>query len=212
MYVSIRRPHDQAVRMHMLIDKYLTVYEAVERHELIVPVGSAEVYAAIRKADFGEVLPIRWLLWLRSLPAAFAGRKEKQRLAQSRYILTLDTFLSHGFHLLAEKPGEEILIGLVGRFWTPTAELEATDPILFRRSLGPGKAQAAWNFTVHEISPGRTVLATETRVHCSDADSLRSFRRYWFAIRPFSGLMRRLMLRAIRQTCMHAYMGRAVHP
>lgn len=188
----------------MLIDDYLPVYEAAERHEVIVPFEASAVYDAIRKADFGEVLPIRWLLWLRFLPAAFSGSKGKQRPARSRYTLTLDTFLGNGFHLLAETPGEEILIGLVGRFWTLSGELEPTDPVRFRQPLPPDRAQAAWNFTVRELSQGRTLLATETRIHCSDLSSLRNFRRYWHLIRPFSGFMRRLMLRSIRWTCTKA--------
>lgn len=57
----------------MLIDEYLPVYEASERHELIVAAEPATVYAAIRKADFGQVLPIRWLLWLRFLPARLSA-------------------------------------------------------------------------------------------------------------------------------------------
>ena len=45
-----------------------------------------------------------------------------------------------------------------------------------------------------------SLVATETRVRCTDAASLRSFRRYWRVIRPFSGLVRREALRAIRRT------------
>ena len=32
---------------------------------------------------------------------------------------------------------------------------------------------------------------------CADAASLRSFRRYWVVVGPFSGLIRTLMLRSI---------------
>ena len=43
-------------------------------------------------------------------------------------------------------------------------------------------------------------MSTETRVLCADAAALRSFRRYWLVVGPFSGLIRILMLRAIAAT------------
>jgi hypothetical protein len=42
-------------------------------------------------------------------------------------------------------------------------------------------------------------LSTETRVHVADPAARRKFRRYWFVIRPFSGLIRILLLRAARR-------------
>ena len=63
----------------------------------------------------------------------------------------------------------------------------------------PGMAVAAWNFTVLPTDEG-SLVATETRVRCTDAAARRSFGRYWRVIRPFSGLVRRVALRAIRRT------------
>ncbi|TMB67768.1 MAG: hypothetical protein E6J43_07850, partial [Chloroflexi bacterium] len=45
--------------------------------------------------------------------------------------------------------------------------------------------------------PG-TRLFTETRVRCLGVPSRRWFRLYWLVIRPFSGLLRRSMLRGIK--------------
>jgi hypothetical protein len=42
-------------------------------------------------------------------------------------------------------------------------------------------------------------LSTETRVWAADPPARRRFRLYWLAIRPFSGLIRRLWLRAIKR-------------
>jgi hypothetical protein len=42
-------------------------------------------------------------------------------------------------------------------------------------------------------------LATETRVWAADPSSRRRFRRYWLVIRPCSGLIRRVWLRAIKR-------------
>ena len=43
-----------------------------------------------------------------------------------------------------------------------------------------------------------TRLSTETRVRCSEDASRRRFRLYWAVIAPFSGLIRREVLRTIR--------------
>jgi hypothetical protein len=186
----------------LLIDDYLPEYHAREYHETTVHAAGTRVYAALRTADFGESLIVHTLLGLRGLPALFAGPHGLSGRAGSGArlrSLTLDAVCRGRFHLLAEEPGRELLIGLVGRFWTLSGGLTATDAERFRQSLPTGTAKAAWNFTVEEISPGRARLATETRVFCSDGASRRAFRCYWMVIRPFSGLIRRLMLRAVKK-------------
>jgi hypothetical protein len=97
-----------------------------------------------------------------------------------------------------------MLIGLVGRFWTASGGVCVTDAARFRGPQQPGTARAAWNFSIarHPSSvPGApaVLLATETRVQASDAASRRRFHLYWLVIRPFSGLIRRDMLRAIKR-------------
>ena len=199
----------------MLIDDYLPEYHAREYHETIVPAGGTQVYAALRTADFGESLIVHTLLGLRGFPALFAGSRGlpgRMRAGEPPRVLTLDAFSRGGFHLLAEEPGRELLIGLVGRFWTPSGGLTATDAERFRQPLAAGTAKAAWNFTVEEISPGRARLATETRVFCSDGASLRAFRCYWVVIRPFSGLIRRFMLRAVKMAVGRGITGCAERP
>jgi hypothetical protein len=57
----------------------------------------------------------------------------------------------------------------------------------------PDSCKAVIDF---RIEPRR--LSTETRVHVADPASRRKFRRYWVVIKPFSGLIRILFLRAAR--------------
>ena len=199
----------------MLIDDYLPEYHAREYHEATVHAAGTRVYAALRTADFGESLVVHVLLGLRGLPALFAEHRSlpgRMRIDESPRTLTLDAFSRGGFHLLAEEPGRELLIGLVGRFWTLSGGLVSTDAGRFRQPLPAGMAKAAWNFTVEEISPGRARLATETRVFCSDGASLRAFRCYWIVVRPFSGMIRRFMLRAVKRAAERGITGCAERP
>jgi hypothetical protein len=199
----------------LLIDDYLPEYHAREYHETTVRAAGTEVYAALWSADYGESLIVQALLGLRGLPSLFAGPRGmpgRMPPGEPPRRLTLEAFSHGGFHLLAEEPGRELLIGLVGRFWTPSGGLTATDAERFRQPLPAGTAKAAWNFTVEEIRPGRARLATETRVFCSDGASLRAFRCYWIVIRPFSGLIRRFMLRAVRRAVGRGVTGCAERP
>jgi len=190
----------------LLIDDYLPRFHARERHETIVQASPMQVYAALRTADLGDSSLVRVLLGLRGLPVLLSqsrGPGRQVRMRQRSAALTLGCILGHGFYLLAEAPGQELLIGLEGRFWTLRGGLLETDPISFRQRVLAGTAKAAWNFTVEAQSRGRTRLATETRIHCADEASRRAFCCYWLVVRPFSGVIRRRMLRSIRRAAEH---------
>jgi len=79
-------------------------------------------------------------------------------------------------------PGVGIVVGLRGQFWRWSGTGE-----------GP-QAQAVADFRIEGEA-----LSTETRVHVPDLVARRKFARYWRAIRPFSGLIRILILRAARR-------------
>ena len=93
---------------------------------------------------------------------------------------------------------EEVVIGLLGKFWTPRGGLRPeVTRAHFSAAPPPGFALAGWNFTVIPCGDGVVELRTETRVWCAP-DARMKFRAYWFVVRPGSGLIRRAMLRAIR--------------
>jgi len=182
----------------VLIDDYLPSFDVVERHRTKVLAPPSRVFTALRTTDFSSSRVTGVLLALRALPAALA-RGLGSRAPVRRRSARLDDFCDHGFAILDETPNEELLIGVVGRFWTPTGELVPTDARRFREPLAKGLAQGAWNFSIVPDGAG-CVLRTETRVRCADAATRRRFRLYWFFIGAFSGLIRIEMLRAIRRT------------
>jgi hypothetical protein len=161
------------------IDAFMPTWEVAARHDHWVDAAPAQVADALRTADLGRPWVVRLLMSLRSLPAALGRPRSGRALASS-------------FVVLADEP-DEYLLGLQGRFWTPTGGLVPVEPHAFAEGPLPGLAQAVWNFRV-EPERGGTRLSTETRVRTGDAGSARSFRRYWRVVGPFSGLMRRHML------------------
>lgn len=201
-----------------LIDQYLPAYDWSERHSLTVQAPAAVVYDALRTADFARSPVVRALLELRALPArltrsdsgssgpASGTQPSSEGLRDER--TTLDSFRKRGFTILDERRDAEMLIGLVGRFWTIHGGICDTDSERFRGPIDAGTARAAWNFALAPLHGGEsTLLATETRIQAADAQARRSFGRYWLLIRPFSGLIRRLMLRAIRDEAESAASG-----
>ncbi len=184
----------------MLIDDFLPQYDVVERHNIVVRAPARAAYDAIRTADLAGALPVRTLLAIRAMPGALAaglrGLASLQHRRSQR--ITLADLERAGFSVLAENPPREILIGLVGAFWTPRGGLCTTNAEHFRGAQEKGTARAAWNFDVVDLENDCVRLSTETRVQAADPESLKRFRRYWLLVRPGSGLIRRYMLKAIR--------------
>ena len=136
------------------------------------------------------------LLALRSLPGLV---RHPRRARRPRRALTLQTLIEAGFGRLEEAPPREIVLGVAGAFWRPTGNVRPFRRQDFDGPVTPGLARAVWNFALRDAGDGHTLLSTETRVVCGDAASRRKFRLYWRVVGPFSGLIRRSMLRAIRR-------------
>ena len=178
----------------MLIDDYLSEYDVAAKYQIDVQAPIEQVYQAVRNLDLNGSIIARLLFRLRELPAFFRPRKSRQGLG-----LTLDDLIQSGFILLGENPPHEIVVGVVGRFWTLSGCIQRLDAKGFRAFDQSGFAKAVWNFSLAERETNLVDLATETRIHCLDDESLRRFRRYWTLIGPFSGVIRKETLRTVRR-------------
>lgn len=188
----------------MLLDDLMPVFDVAERHHIRVRAAPTTVFSAIKSFDLSDSLLTRTLLFLRAVPAALTAiarsphtvfTELRARRAELRFV----DFERAGFRVVAERPPEELVIGVLGKFWSTRGELRAdVSAAHFATDPPRGYALAAWNFTVLSQQDGTTQLRTETRVRCAPDARLR-FRLYWLLIRPGSGLMRRAMLRAIRR-------------
>jgi hypothetical protein len=189
--------------MSSLIDQYLPRFDVREIHRIRVRASPDATWVALHRADLARSPLVGALLVIRALPAALAsGRAGLDRLRhESVRHVTLDSFVGEGFRILEERPPEELVIGLEGKFWRPTGDLCTPLPDTFARAAPPaGTARAVWNFRIVATAPTGCELVTETRVLCADAAARRRFLPYWWLIRPGSGLIRRAMLRSVRDT------------
>lgn len=115
----------------MLIDEFLPTYNLVaKQYSIEINAPIEDVYPVVRKLDLRQAYLTRSLLFLRSIPA----------LLQSRpgIGLTLDDLDKMGFSLLSENPPHELLIGFIGRIWTPGGDLQAVEPTRFCAFTTPG--------------------------------------------------------------------------
>ena len=195
----------------MLLDDYMPESDVRASHAIRIAASTEQVYACLWTADFDHWGLTRALYALRALPMVATAPREAWRRARVElrpHRVTLDDVLAGGFTLLGERPGEELVLGTVGRFWRAGGETRPSSPALFREPSPPGTAKAAWSFAVGRRPGGGVELRTETRVLCSDAASRRRFRAFWLLIRPFSGLIRREMLAAVRSAAESDQPGR----
>jgi hypothetical protein len=178
------------------LDDVLPVYEFSEHHEVEIRASREQVDRALREVSLSEIPVARALWWLRRLGRGDPGVRRP----------FLDSALL-GAVPLDDVPGECIVIGLTGQFWRirggrdPGRPRTADEFLEYDR---PDMCKAVLDFRIDELDPGRCRLSTETRVHVADAAARQAFRRYWFVIRPFSGLTRILFLRAVRRQALRA--------
>lgn len=185
----------------MLLDQMMPTYHFREAHTIDIRAPGEAVFGAIRSLRPGDVRLLTVLLSVRNLPARLMGRRSP---AWSSERPLLDQLLARGFVVLAEEPDREIVLGVLGRFWTFDAWTSdgAAPPVSgspeFMEFDAPGYAKAAANLRV-ERSGSVARLTTETRIQATDSAARRKFALYWALIRPGSALIRRDLLRAVKR-------------
>ncbi|HEX7419015.1 MAG TPA: hypothetical protein VF505_03955 [Thermoanaerobaculia bacterium] len=150
------------------LDDVMPEFQFRERHSIRIDATPDTVFEAIRLVRADEISFLRTMLAIRR---GFRGGKESI-LNPARNTPILDVATRTGFEYLANDPPREVVIGM----W-----------------VAPG-VFAAMNFLVEDEG----ILSTETRAHAKSASARRRFALYWFVIRPGSGFIRWMWLRAIR--------------
>jgi hypothetical protein len=167
----------------MLIDDFMPKYDFSETHDITIRARAERVYNALNEANLCESPIIRWLFFLRGLPSRKTTLRDMRQMR---------------FEMLGESLNREILLGLAGQFWTIRGNLQKINRENFKEFHEEGFAKAVWDFSLEEAS-GETKLTTKTRIECLDANSRKSFGFYWTFIQPFSGLIRKEMLKTVKR-------------
>lgn len=199
-------PSGSAAR-ELLIDRQLPQFQARTFSALVVDASTERTYQAIRALDpdqVGQTVPFMQLMVrLRDLPARL-GRAPRRAIEPVSGELTSEQY-RQAFLLIDEEPGTEFVIGMIGKFMSPTQmEFHRFDPPQFAGFGEPGYGKVATSFLVLPYGSGRSLLCTETRTATTDPASARQFRRYWAVIGPFAGYIMRHWLTLAKQ---HAEQG-----
>jgi len=128
--------------------------------------------------------------WIVSALTRLRGLKASRR--------TFAADIRSRFLVLKDDPGREVVFGIVGQFWRMRGNLRDVDVAAFATFAKSGFAKSVWNF-VFTAEAGGTRISTETRVQCFGPASRVRFRTYWTLVGPFSGLIRKEMLRLIKR-------------
>lgn len=180
-----------------MLDEALPTYDFHETHSMSVEAPPARALAAAEHVTLAEIPVAAALLQARNLPALIAGRP---RLGLMRTRSIRELLEAGGFVRLGEDPGREVVYGVAGRFWrlAGNAPITLAGAAAFAEFAEPGTVKVALGFRA-PAEDGGTRLVTETRIAAMDDTACRSFARYWRVIRPFSGLIRIVWLRAAKR-------------
>jgi hypothetical protein len=167
------------------LDDFLPEFEFSERHKLAIAAPPERIDEAFRSVSIADIPVARALWFIRRLGRPY-GDASKPFVGGELPGVVLD-----------DVPGEGIVLGLTGQFWKLRGSRDAARPrsaYEFVAYTRPDTCKAVIDFRV-----GPSSLSTETRVHVGDPAARRKFGGYWLVIRPFSGLIRILLLRAARR-------------
>jgi len=167
-----------------------------EYHERELDASLEVAGRAVRSITLREVRVAAPLMAVRLMPALLAGhgtvrmdRDEPLFVVMSRGYFEQVGISPYGYVLVSIGQPQKILGGERHRVGLIDSFTEFSDP---------GFCKIVTDLRARERG-GRTVVSTETLITCTDDTTRRAFGRYWFGIRPFSGLIRRSMLAAVHR-------------
>jgi hypothetical protein len=116
-----------------------------------------------------------------------------------KHLCTIEHLTSMGFVKLDEQPGKEIVYGIVTTSPTFNCCLSNLTPVSFLQNTNDSIIKAVINFQLQDEGNSTHIISTETRVWCGSKQMRAKFGLYWFFVKPFSQLIRKSMLKQMKQ-------------
>jgi hypothetical protein len=189
----------------LLIDQFLPTYDLAVVHSRVLRAPPERGFETVVDFDLFQLRAFRVLIGARGLPQRLADalrRRADQTRAPTRPRFRLRDLPAMGWMLLGERPGAELVFGQVGKPWKARGGAPA-EPVTRTEFAGfdqPGFAKLVESTRVDPYGERASIVTTETRVRCTDPDSLRRFQRYWLVAGPCSQLLRRTALHVWAKT------------
>jgi hypothetical protein len=172
-----------------LAEDFLPVYDVSDAVATAAESDRETAWRALLEVDLlklGREAPVVGMLGaLRMLPEIVGHLLHGERPAKPPASMRLQDLASipmyeGGWILLGERAGEEIALGLVGKFWRPVIEFaRITSADEFRAFDEPGFAKTVYDLSVRVLDAHTTLLSGLMRTATTDEHARRWFRRYW---------------------------------
>jgi hypothetical protein len=174
-----------------LLDRFMPVYDVVERHRIAIDAPPAVVLSAAKEQDLLQSPVIRAIFKARELALGATPDDTVPRglLAATRAL---------GWGVLAEREAREIVVGAVTQPWESNVTFRAVAPEQFAAYSEPGFVKIVWTLRADPIGAHGSLFLTETRAAATDETARDRFRRYWAFASPGIAAIRRLMLRPLK--------------
>jgi len=205
----------------MFADEFLPVYDVSDEVAAAVAADPRVVWEALLDADLIEVgkrTPLAGLLGaLRVLPELVSHLLHGERPPHVPASLRLHEITGlppdqGGWVLLGERPGQELALGLVGKFWRPVIEYAHVPAERFHDFDEPGYAKTIYALSVHPLGGGRSLLSGLMRTATTAEHARRWFRRYWtFGVGPGAHILVHALLEMVRETAERSQAAAGTH-
>jgi hypothetical protein len=175
-----------------LLDRFMPVYDVVERHHIHVAAPAAITLAAAGEQDLMAGPLVRAIFKAREVMLGSepdAGTRPRGLIEMTKSI---------GWGVLADVPGREIVMGAVTQPWEANVVFRCLTPDQFLAFDDPDYVKIAWMLRADAIGSNASVFRTETRAVATDAVARAKFRRYWSFLSPGISLIRRAVLNPLR--------------
>ena len=173
----------------MIEDELLPVYDVSDGVAVVVQAPPQLTWDALMGVDLielGRSRPLVGMLGaLRALPELVGQLVHGEPPSRAPERITLRDMSGlprehGGWVLLSERSGEEIALGLVGKFWRPVIEYADVSAEDFAGFSEPGYAKTIYALSLRPLPESAgTLLSAVMRTATTDERARRWFRRYW---------------------------------
>jgi hypothetical protein len=196
-HVSPPRPEEQ----DPLLDRFMPEYEVAERHHIRVAAPAAMTFAAAQETDLQASPLVRTIIKAREVILGATPDDWPRPPGLLREMQAL------GWGVLADVPGREVVVGAVTRPWEANVTFRALPPDQFATFCEPGYVKIAWTLRAEPIGPSDSIFRTETRALATDSTARAQFRRYWSFFSPGIILIRRAVLKPVKDEAERRALG-----
>ena len=181
-------PPNRPEQVDALLDRFMPVYEAVERHSRRVAAPAEIALASACELDLSQSIIVQSLFKTR---AWFLGTSSKRAPEAQGLFVQMKRL---GWRILAEVPGREIVFGAVTQPWMAEVIFHGVPPAEFAAFDQPDFVKIAWTLRADPVGPAESIIRTETRVTTTDFSTRSKFRKYWSLIFPGVALIRLVLM------------------